>query len=156
MKTQSFQHLNPVWRDKANYLIGAEVPPLKQFPDDKNWEQLWARRIKNNIFELCCIPLFSYGLALGDVVETDESFMIVRVIKKSGSDTIRIWFDEKISAEQKDEILNVISTLDCIQEWYSENFLGVNSISSTKTKTLIEALENYQKQGSAIFEIGNL
>ncbi len=133
METRSFQHLNPVWRDKANFIIGAPVPPLKKNPKEKVWEQLWARKIDDNHFEICCIPLFCYGLALGDEVETDQGFMIVIVTHKSGHDTMRIWFNENTSQEKKDELTNEILVLDCLIEWYSQNFLGVDSDSHAKT-----------------------
>ena len=76
MENKSFQHLNPVWREKANFIIGAVVPSLKNNPKEKVWEQLWARKIDNDHYEICCIPMFAYGLALGDVVEIDQRLMI--------------------------------------------------------------------------------
>jgi hypothetical protein len=155
METKSFQHLNPIWRDKANFIIGASVPPLEESPNTEVWEQLWARMIKSNKFEICCIPFFSYGLALGDEVETDQFFMIKRVSKKSGNTTLRIWFDEKLSAEQKDEFISNIGESKCLQEWYSENFLGLSSDSFRKTQLLIGLLEKYQTKGLISFEIGN-
>jgi hypothetical protein len=45
------QHETPVWRERANFIIGAALDAPGK------WEQLWARQVSPNRFELCCIPL---------------------------------------------------------------------------------------------------
>jgi hypothetical protein len=42
---------------------------------------LWARQVGDRRFEICCIPFFLYDVALGDVVETDENYSLVRVVR---------------------------------------------------------------------------
>lgn len=71
-------HPDPVWRDRSNFVIGARLP------EPGRTEQLWARQLGDRRFELCCIPFFLYDLALGDVVETDDNYDVVRVLKPSG------------------------------------------------------------------------
>jgi hypothetical protein len=61
-------HLEPVWRERSNFVIAAEVPD----GGDTETEQLWARQIDEHRFEICCIPFFVFDIALGDVVETDR------------------------------------------------------------------------------------
>jgi len=51
------QHETPVWRERANFIIGAALDAPGK------WEQLWARQVGPNRFELCCIPFMTYGLA---------------------------------------------------------------------------------------------
>ena len=50
-------HMNPVWRDKANFIIDAELGE-----GQGKYEQLWVRKIENQEkqFEVCCIPAFLY------------------------------------------------------------------------------------------------
>lgn len=99
MEFKTFQHLNPLWREKADFIIAASVQPLNMLSDEKVREQLWARKISHTKFELCCIPFYAYGLALGDEVVTNDDYMVVDVSKKSGNTTIRIWFTDPISSE---------------------------------------------------------
>jgi len=155
MEGKSFQHLNPVWREKANFIIGASVPPLEEKSKEEMWEQLWARRIDDKHYEICCIPMFAYGLALGDVVETDRRYMIVNVARKSGRVAIRVWFHEKTPLEKRDEIVNEILDVECLLEWYSQHLLGIDSDSLLKTQSLDKILRAFQAEGIIEFEYGN-
>lgn len=155
MENRSFQHLNPIWRDKANFIIGASVPPLKNNPKEKVWEQLWARKLDNDQYEICCIPIFAYGMALGDVVEIDQGFMITNISQKSGHITIRVWLTEQIHKEEIEGLTEKILGLGCLMEWYSEHLLGIDSDSHITTQSLIKTLEIYQREGLIDFEYGN-
>lgn len=53
--------------------------------DGERSEQLFARQLGPHRFELCCIPFFTYVLSLGDIVETDESYNVIRVAARSRS-----------------------------------------------------------------------
>src|SRR5687767_13716725 len=81
------QHLQPAWQTKADFAIRAD---LQKHGRPGGAEQLWARRINENNFEVCCIPFFTYGIALGDVVETDDEFIVQAVVKKGGHKTLRM------------------------------------------------------------------
>ena len=48
-------HAAPVWREKANFIIRALLPER-----DRS-EQLWARQIGDQRFEVCRIPFFMSG-----------------------------------------------------------------------------------------------
>jgi hypothetical protein len=58
-------HERPVWRDRANYMLQAD---LADHGLPGRYEQLWARDLGDGQFELCCLPFYTYGYALGDVV----------------------------------------------------------------------------------------
>jgi hypothetical protein len=53
------QHLAPVWRERADFILGAIV-------EDGISEQLWARKVDDLQFEVCCIPFWVYNISLGD------------------------------------------------------------------------------------------
>jgi hypothetical protein len=80
MKTKTMQHVNPIYPEKTDFIIGAKCN-YKTDEYDMVWEQLWARRISEFRFEICCIPFFAYDLALGDEVVTDKNHMITEVVK---------------------------------------------------------------------------
>lgn len=76
MKSSEAVHRDPVWRHRSNFVIGAALEPSVTGVDS---EQLWARRVGERPFELCCIPFLTYGLALAGVVETDANYNVVSV-----------------------------------------------------------------------------
>jgi Domain of unknown function (DUF4265) len=86
MKPEIATHSNPVWRDEADFLIAAELDP-----EACRQEQLWAKKMAPQEFKLCCIPFFTYGYALGDVVETTRDFVIIKRIISSGRKLVRFW-----------------------------------------------------------------
>lgn len=47
------RHNEPAWRDRANFVIAADIAGS---PDKREWEQLWARKLSDTRFEICCIP----------------------------------------------------------------------------------------------------
>ena len=71
------RHNDPAWRDQANFVICADI---SSDPSKGEWEQLWATQISDNYFRICCIPFFTYGISLGDVVEADKDYIVRDVI----------------------------------------------------------------------------
>jgi anaerobic glycerol-3-phosphate dehydrogenase len=47
-----------VWRERSDFIIGAEIEPGAT---GKDTEQLWARKIDESHFDLCCIPFLPPG-----------------------------------------------------------------------------------------------
>ena len=90
-------HQDPVWRERSNFITAAPIPD----GGDIETEQLWARKDDDGL-EICCIPFFVYDLALGDVVETDDDYLVRQVVRQSGRFVFRVWFGE--SFHPRDEI----------------------------------------------------
>lgn len=105
-----FDHIDPVWRRLADHLLFSRIDD----DDETLFEQLWVRKAGPRQFQICCIPAYTYGLALGDTVEADDSFLIQSKVGRSGHSTFRIlsengWY-EKI------EVLNRIAALGGVLE----------------------------------------
>ena len=81
-------HSEPIWRDQANYLLMAEI--------DGDLEQLWVRKITETTFMICCVPLFIYNVALGDIVEAVDN-QVTRVVEPSGRYVLRVWLPDRKS-----------------------------------------------------------
>src|SRR5947199_5228528 len=81
-------HSEPVWRERADFIIGARLP------EHGRSEQLWAKKLSKNRYEICCIPFFLYDLALGDIVETNDDHDLVGVVQRSGRFVFRVWFGD--------------------------------------------------------------
>lgn len=103
-------HDAPAWREKANFIIFADV--TEEASTDR-WEQIWARQVTEETFELCCIPFFAYGLSLGDVVQTGASkgkmHVIVDVEQKSGRALVRLWLGK--ASVGLDEVVKQLTDL---------------------------------------------
>lgn len=81
-------HPEPVWWMRSNFVIATAIDSANT---DVTTEELWARKIDEGHFELCCIPFFAYDIALGDVVEADSQYMVRRVIRRPGKLVFRVW-----------------------------------------------------------------
>lgn len=144
-------HENPVWRRKANFIIAADIA---EDSDKREWEQLWARQISDFRFAVCCIPFFVYDLALGDEVETDENYVIKKVVKTSGHSTFRVWFGESSYVKIREEITNKMQQLGCEIEWSSENLLAISAATDELAQSVISFLSERQKLNHLIIETG--
>ena len=153
MEEHSLQHSNPIWRDRTDYIINILVPSTSSNPDGLYWEQLWARQIENQKFEIYCIPSFAYDLALGDIVETNKKNKVTRVVERSDYFTIRIWFFEH-AADKREYIEKKIQSSGCLMEVYSDHLSGVSSNSEKVKRRLIKTLEKFEKNGWIEYETG--
>jgi hypothetical protein len=149
MKERSLQHLNPAWRDKTDFIIRIKLPDEDQEGNSLS-EQIWARNVGNNLYLLTCVPIFAYGLSLGDIVETDEELWIIKVKTKSNYSTVRFFFHKK-EKEMVEKIEDVLIGKQCIIEWYSKNLLGVAIPKEICSKELVDYFDGIW--GTKILEI---
>jgi len=143
-------HKNPVWRDKANFIIKTY---LGQKYGRNEWEQLWALDLGDRQFALCCIPFFAYDLALGDEVETDGNYVVQRVIKTSDQYTFRVWFGDSTHIGIKDEVSQQMKARSAELEWSSENLLAL-SVSAEQAQQVANYLYAEQNARNLVYETG--
>jgi hypothetical protein len=95
MKDEIATHDAPARRSESNFLIFAD---LAEWGLAGRWEQIWAKQVTSDEFVLCCIPFFTYGLALGDRVLTSPAkgrkFVISRAHVRCGHHVARIWLKD--------------------------------------------------------------
>jgi hypothetical protein len=58
-------HDEPAARERSNYIVRLDLT-ADGLPG--HYEQMWTRTDDRQRHELCCIPFFTYGLSLGDVI----------------------------------------------------------------------------------------
>ena len=138
-------HTEPVWRDKADFIIGAALPEGRA-------EQLWARQLGERRFEICCIPFFVFDLALGDIVETDVDYTMSGVVEASGRFTFRVWFGD--SFHPREDIEAELITLGALVEWSSVNLLAVDAADAGHAQTIANFLQERTDLGQLIYETG--
>jgi hypothetical protein len=62
---------------------------------------MWTRTDDKRLFELCCIPFFTYGLSLADTVELTSDDGAYRVVSKAGHRTIRFAIQDQAFAHER-------------------------------------------------------
>jgi hypothetical protein len=140
-------HPQPVWRDRSDFIIRARVDG----PDDARTEQLWARQLGIHTFELCCIPFFIYDLALGDTVETDSTYLLQRVLERSGRYVFRAWFE---GPQPYDWAVDALAALGCSYEWSSPHLLAVDAADQRHAQLVADCLAEHERSGELTFETG--
>lgn len=139
-------HDRPAWREQANFVIGANLK------EKGRTEQLWARQVGDLQFEICCVPFFLYDLALGDVVETDDSYTFVRVVREAGRAVFRVWFGEFVYS--REEIEKGVRELGGLVEWSSGNLMAVDATEGETAARVFEYLQVHHDQRHVQVEIG--
>jgi hypothetical protein len=157
MDARCLIHVNPVWRERTNYIIGMWILPL-QGSTPREWEQLWSRQVADNHFEICCTPLYVYDLALGDEVETGtimgQPGMIKGVVKRSGHLTLRAWFQDSVQPKAQMEVEEGLNRLGCLLEWGTEDLLGIDATSDEQARVVVELLSEREQMGHLVYETG--
>lgn len=149
-------HEEPVWGDRANFVITARIN-LEETTSQWQWEQLWATQVAENRFVLCCIPFFAYDLALGDEVETGPSegryYVVRRVVNPSGHYTFRAWFHD---SNARDEVPRELALLGCLMEWrfVSSNLLAIDAASDDQAQAAADLLWRSEQLGHLEYETG--
>jgi hypothetical protein len=74
-------------RPDADFLVHADLEPHGMAGAR---EQLWVKQVDERRFVMRNLPYFTYGIALGDEVSTDEALTIDGVMRRSGHRLLRV------------------------------------------------------------------
>ena len=104
-------HESPVWRAKANFIIMADVSGRGL---SGAYEQLWSRQMEHNQHEVCCIPFFTYGISLGDIVWVDKRpadgvYLLRSVVRRSGRCLLRIWSHSSVRSSLEEQVVKAVN-----------------------------------------------
>jgi Domain of unknown function (DUF4265) len=146
-------HEEPIWRDRADFVIHAA---LRESDSPRRFEQLWARQLAENEFEVCCIPFFLYDVALGDVVRTaphdDQRYVVDSVIRPAGRFVFRVWFGE--SFQPREPIIAELHGLGALTERSSVNLLAVDAADDEQAQRVANYLATSERRGDLRYETG--
>lgn len=141
-------HADPVWRQRADFIINARLPEPGRF------EQLWARRVSEARFEICCIPFFLYDVALGDVVETVAEghwqHRIERVLSRSGRFVFRAYFERR-QYRHRDSTGEAMHALGAQTEWSSPSLLAID-VEGSSVQKIADVLEELEHNKTLTYE----
>lgn len=143
-------HDEPVWRERANFIINAPLSEVGRF------EQLWARKVGERQFEICCVPFFLYDLALGDTVETapqgERQYVLSRVLSRSGRYVFRVFF-ERLQYRYRESTVEALRALGAQVEWSSPSLLAVD-VEEPSAQKVADALQELERQERLVYETG--
>jgi hypothetical protein len=140
-------HAEPVWRTKADTVIAAE------FMSDGAHarEQLWGRRVGDWQFEICCIPFFVDDISLGDIVETDESFHVRRVVTDSGRYVFRVWLADPGTQLA---LIHELQELGGLTEISSARLFAIDAPDPILAHSIADRLAEWERQSLLTYETG--
>jgi hypothetical protein len=153
MEVKFMRHLNPVWGERANFILGASCSRFST-EEPQIREQLWGRKISEYKFEICCIPFFVYDVSLGDEVVTNKDYWITEVVKRSGYFTYRVWFGNIPDTTIRDNVIEKANYWNCLFEWYSGNLLAIAAPSLNSAHLMADFLDEKQQSGYLVYESG--
>lgn len=142
-------HPEPVWRDRADFIISCAVKEIEGFDDPR--EQLWARQVAEFQFEVCCIPFFLIDVSLGDIVETDESYLMTHVVQQSGRCTFRVQADIADDHHRTD-LLSALQRMGALVEWSSESMFAVDAENDQLAQAVADLLHDGELSGHWTYE----
>jgi hypothetical protein len=125
---------------------------------DGRWEQLWAERTQDDEFIICCIPFFTYGIALGDRVRVGprkgKRFVVDAVCERSGRRVYRLWL--KGAADPvRDSIGRFFDDHKLLYEWSSLNLLSIDVPNDERSSKEIELfVKDLDLYPGVMFELG--
>lgn len=142
-------HESPVLIREADFIIRAD---LSDHSMSGRFEQLWARRIEDSIFELCCIPFFTYGFALRDWLIVDNSFTVRRRFKRSGNRVLRIALVDNCFSDNLHVLLHewIVNT-GLLFEWFESRLLAVDLPHGVELRNAV--IDDYERNGKLFTEL---
>ncbi len=147
-------HDAPVWRERSDFLIFAD---LSSNGLEGRWEQLWVQQVAQDRFTICCIPFFTYGIALGDTVQTSAAsgrkYVVSEVVSRSGRRVLRLWL-KGATRDGRERVLARLEARTALCEWSSVDLVAIDVKERESDKELEDFLEQMQEAG-VVWEWGD-
>lgn len=146
-------HREPMRRQQSNFNVAIRI---NSTGTSVAAEQLWARRIDDTTFALCCVSFFAYDLALADIVEVDSTYWISHVVVPSGRYVFRVYFGQSASTrtDVQDEITARLTNMGALLEWSSSSLLANDARNYAHARPVADFLQECDALGHLIYETG--
>lgn len=94
-------------------------------------ESMWAKPLRDNLYEIHNTPFYAYGINYLDVVEVDASDetkkpKVIKVFKPSGYRTLRIIFGENFDRKSQSELLEELRTFKVGCERVNDSYVAID------------------------------
>jgi hypothetical protein len=118
-----------------------------------SFEQLWTRTDDQRQYEICCIPFFTYGIALGDVVTWDPVSLLVEVATPSGHQNIRVAFlDKSKAATSHSDVHGALVQAGCLVEFSSDGYGAIDIDTKARANVVVGLLAPWVDNDTLIWE----
>ena len=107
------------------------------------------------LHELCCIPFFTYGLSLGDVVTLTNREGAYRLSSKSGNRTIRFAIEDATYAhERHEELHRQVVEVGVLMEFrgHANDYGAVNIANQAQAEAVVALLSPLAVSGVLVWE----
>jgi hypothetical protein len=148
-------HSNPAWPRATSFILHADLAP---FGMPGRWEQLWTTQLSDDRFEVCCIPFFTYGVALGDTVSAGQRegkhWVMGEVISRSGHRTLRLAAESPASARALHEALHEsLAHTGLAHEWHGSGYVAIDLPPGTQPQEILTLFAGHIKAGTLAAEV---
>jgi hypothetical protein len=146
-------HEDPVWRDGESYIAMVDLAP---FDLAGMREQIWLREVDGGGYQLCCIPFYIYGLALGDVVTKDPEDTIDHVVSRSGRRVLRVLFSEpRPTQDSRAALRSAITSAGLLSEWNDDRHVAIDVPDMSAMQPVFDSVYMEIDNGTAFWEWGD-
>jgi hypothetical protein len=146
-------HSQPAWRQDANHLLLVDLTE-HGLPD--RYEQLWVKKLESDLYQVCCIPFFLYGLALGDVVRAEKHrghSVITELARRNGRSTIRVAANHPHEVAAQGLLHAILEERRPLNEWLRPEYVAIDAPTSAEHALLLSGLRAaLEPDGVAVVE----
>jgi hypothetical protein len=147
---KSVVHHSPVWSNEVDSLVRVDLDAF-ELPDST--ELIWAHHLGGSSYLVCCIPFFPYGLALGDVMETDAQRTFLRVAEARGHRLLRIaLLPGPRRAELRSTITQLLAEVKLLHEWHNQDYCAIDLPGLGSEDHIVEQIRRVP-EGDLHFEV---
>lgn len=151
---QHVAHGDPVWRERANYIIQVSLELHGMQPG--TFEQLWTITRGEELYEVCCLPFFTYGIALGDVLRWTDRDRPAVVASRSGRRLVRCAFADRDDAERSHESFHgALVATGSLAEFLRPGYVAIDIDTAERLSAVLEVVTPLQEAGRASWEWGS-
>jgi hypothetical protein len=145
-------HESPAARERSNYIIRLDLTADGM---DSHYEQMWTRTEDKQFHELCCVPFFTYGLSLGDVLTVTSEDGAYSVESKGGHRTIRFAVqDDTYAHEQHEELHGRLSKIGVLMEFrgHANGYCAIDIANQAQADAVVAMLSPLAQTGVLVWE----
>jgi hypothetical protein len=107
----------------ADFLVHADLEPHGMAGAR---EQLWVKQVDERRFVMRSLPYFTYGIALGDEVSTDEALTIDDVMRRSGHRLLRVAVECDAAERFNQEAHPFLDHERLLHEWRGLGYVAID------------------------------
>lgn len=147
-------HDDPVGRKRENYIARVDLEP---FGLEGEVEQIWLARAPGELFEVCCIPFRSYGIAFRDHVQLDDDGQyVVAVVRRQGHRVLRALFKYAVDDQRVPQsIVREIRECGLLYEWSGGRHVAIDVAPGVDPSRMVEIFDDAESSGVLFWEWGD-